>query len=94
LGHPLGKPKRWKAFGNEAPKSLFFSCDPVAIDSVMSDFMEAEQVSQGRPKFGANIRDYMVKAAALNMGIPETGNPWAKPAGSGYQRIGYIFVPI
>jgi len=29
-------------FGNKTPNSLFFATDPVAIDSVMHDFLAAE----------------------------------------------------
>ncbi len=35
-------PSRWPTFGNQSPNSLFFSKDPVAIDCVMYDFLDAE----------------------------------------------------
>lgn len=35
-------PSPWPSFGNLSPNSLFFSVDPVAIDCVMYDFIEAE----------------------------------------------------
>ncbi len=41
-GDQASVPKRWTIFGNQAPNSMFFSRDPVAIDSVMYDFLEAE----------------------------------------------------
>lgn len=30
-------------FGNKPPNSLFFATDPVAIDCVMYDFLDAER---------------------------------------------------
>jgi hypothetical protein len=35
-------PSPWPTFGNKSPNSLFFSIDPVAIDCVMYDFLDAE----------------------------------------------------
>jgi hypothetical protein len=35
-------PSPWPTLGGKSPNSLFFSRDPVAIDSVMFDFLEAE----------------------------------------------------
>ena len=35
-------PSPWPTFGDHSPNSLFFSRDPVAIDCVMYDFLDAE----------------------------------------------------
>jgi uncharacterized protein (DUF362 family) len=35
-------PSPWPTFDNHSPNSLFFSRDPVAIDCVMYDFLDAE----------------------------------------------------
>lgn len=42
-------PNPWQTFGNKAPNSLLFSTDPVAIDSVMLDYVEAERSQRGLP---------------------------------------------
>ena len=41
VGHP------WRTFGNGAPNFMFFSFDPVALDSVMFDFLKAETDARG-----------------------------------------------
>jgi uncharacterized protein (DUF362 family) len=38
-----GAPHRWSIFNNGSPNFLFFSIDPVAIDSVMLDYVLAER---------------------------------------------------
>jgi hypothetical protein len=35
-------PSPWSTFGDKSPNSLFFSIDPVAIDCVMYDFLDAQ----------------------------------------------------
>jgi uncharacterized protein (DUF362 family) len=42
-----GVPHRWSIFNNLAPNSLFLSIDPVAIDSVMLDYILAERDAHG-----------------------------------------------
>lgn len=66
-------------FGNQPPNSLFFAIDPVAIDSVMYDFLDAEW----HIKSGAD--NYLQLANQQGLGVFERGNPW----GSGYTRINY-----
>lgn len=74
-------PSYWKkTFGeNEFPKSLFFSRDPVAIDSVMADFLRAEY------EYFVNADHYLELARDAGLGTYERGNPW----GSGYSLIDY-----
>ncbi|WP_081460236.1 DUF362 domain-containing protein [Anaerolinea thermophila] len=81
LGSEDGYPSFWiNTFGQgEFPKSLFFSRDPVAIDSVMADFLRAEYgYFDGSDK-------YLQFAQDAGLGTYERGDPW----GSGYSRIDY-----
>ncbi len=80
----IGKPSPWRTFGNSASNSLLFSTDPVAIDCVMCDLLNAER---GIP---AMADDYLVYAAACGLGTYERGDPW----GSGYSQIDYLKVEL
>ena len=73
-------PSPWSTFGGHAPNSLFFAIDPVAIDCVMCDFLQAEG---GIPP-GSD--DYLRLAATAGLGVFERGDPW----GSGYHQIDYL----
>lgn len=75
----LEVPSPWSTFGNDAPNSLLFSTDPVAIDSVMYDLLDAE----GGVLSGSD--EYLGLAAVAGLGVFEHGDPW----GSGYQNIRY-----
>jgi len=56
--------QRWDIFGNDDPNILFFSADPVAISSVMMNYIEAER--------GENQYHYHLHAAAsLGLGVHE-----------------------
>jgi len=77
-------PSVWSTFGDQAPSSLFFASDPVAIDSVMHDFIEAERTVLN------HSRDYLKLAGSDGLGVFESGNPWQEPYGSGYSSIEYI----
>jgi len=80
----VAEPSRWSTFGNDAPNSLFFATDPVAIDCVMFDILDAEPVSHpGRDEFA---NDYLTLAAGAGLGIFERGDPW----GGGYDQIEYL----
>ena len=72
-------PFPWNTFDHQVPNSLFFSKDPVAIDCVLSDFLDAE----------INLPNqsdrYLVLAADAGLGIYERANPWQ----SAYQSISY-----
>ncbi len=82
LGNTNVTPSRWATFGNNAPRSLFFSRDPVALDCVMLDILDAEPTYHPK-RPGAD--DYLQLAAAAGLGIYERGDPW----GSGYSQIDY-----
>ncbi len=74
-------PSSWSTFGGTVPNSLFFSTDPVAIDSVMADFL------RGEPGAGVMNKadEYLFFAEQAELGKAERGNPWGK----GYQDILY-----
>jgi hypothetical protein len=79
------KPRRWDSFGNDSPNSLFFSRDPVAIDSVMADILHAEGYDGGVLGFAD---DYLKLAADEGLGVYERGDPWR--GSEGYTRINLI----
>lgn len=86
------KPERWDTFNNDSPNSLFFSTDPVAIDSVMYDFLKAEKC----PGFWETVPldisdypdDYLPLAEDAALGVFEHGDPWK--GSDGYTRIDFI----
>lgn len=77
------EPRSWSTFGG-APNSLFFATDPVAIDSVMADFILAER------DLNSHTWDYLSLAAAAGLGTFERGDPW----GSGYSQIEYVRIDL
>lgn len=74
-------PLTWSTFGGNVPNSLFFAADPVAIDSVMADFLRVEP--------GAGVYEgadaYLQLAQDAGLGVFERGDPW----GGGYRSIDY-----
>ena len=74
-------PRTWSTFGGALPNSLFFALDPVAIDSVMADFLRVE------PGAGvsAGADNYLQLAQDAGLGTFERGDPW----GGGYRAIEY-----
>jgi len=89
FGARSAPPTSWNTFG-DAPNSLFFSKDPVAIDCVLIDFLAAEG------KAHSNAYDYLFVAQSVGLGVCEGtpsnpgGDPWQTPYGSGYGQIQYI----
>lgn len=83
LENTVVNPKPWKTFNNDAPNSIFLSRDPVAIDCVMMDILDAEPVYHPQ-RNGAD--NYLRLASAAGFGVYERGKPW----GSGYTKINYI----
>ena len=80
----------WSTFDGDAPNSLFFSTDPVAIDCVMVDFIRREWT------WGMEgAHDYLFCAEEAGLGVCEGtrsdpgGDPWLEPYGSGYSKITY-----
>jgi len=80
-------PSRWSTFGNDAPNSLFFAVDPVAIDCVMLDILDAEPVNHPR---WVLPDAYLELAAAAGLGIFERGDL----GGSGYNQIDYLKIEL
>lgn len=78
-------PEPWTTFDNQAPCSLFFATDVVAIDCLMHDLLKAERGSD-QP---ASSNAYLRLAGKSGMGIYESGDPWQMPYGSGYAKIKY-----
>ncbi|MBN1537849.1 MAG: DUF362 domain-containing protein [Anaerolineales bacterium] len=74
-------PEIWSTFGDQAPGSLFFSIDPVAIDCVMHDHIAAELES----KVAAGSNNYLILAANAGLGVFESKNPWTQS----YTQINY-----
>lgn len=85
-----GPPVKWDTFGNQYPKSLFFSADPVAIDSVMADFLIAEGLAIGS-SISAAATSYLPLAHTAGLGVYEHQNPWAYNA---YKKIDYRLVEL
>lgn len=77
-------PVRWDTFGDRAPNSLFFSRDPVAVDCVMYDLIDAEW------DVGDRGRDYLRLAADRGLGTYERGDPWSND----YDEIDYRRVDL
>jgi hypothetical protein len=73
-------PRPWSIYNNGFPKSLFFSRDPVAIDCVMADIINAEHAVPD-----ASYR-YLQIAQDKGLGLYEHGNP----LGSGYSNLDYV----
>jgi hypothetical protein len=71
--------ERWNIFGNDDPNILFLSTDPVAISSVMTDYIMAERGWQDH---------YQLHAAAnLNLGVHDH---WDSFQMKQYSLIDYI----
>ena len=84
FGAPVvaGVPIPWSSFGDQAPNSLLFARDPVAIDCVMCDLLRAEWY------VGDAAYDYLSLAEQRGLGVFERGEPW----GAGYNLLDYIRV--
>jgi hypothetical protein len=74
-------PVMWETFGNQPPNSLLFAADPVAIDSVMCDFIDIER---GGLETSTDL--YLSIAAQAGLGVYERGNPWTDT----YAQINYL----
>jgi hypothetical protein len=72
-----GTPTRWTSFGSQSPNVLFFSQDPVAIDSVMYDHLAAETTLYNHSD------DYLALAEQQGLGVFEHA------VGGTYRRIVY-----
>jgi uncharacterized protein (DUF362 family) len=77
-----GVPHRWSSFNDVAPNSLFLSIDPVAIDSVMLDYILAERDAHG---LWSHPHDHLHWGHSSGLGIHE------HPNGQGeYSEIDFV----
>jgi hypothetical protein len=74
-------PERWASFNNDSPNMLFFSADPVAIDSVMFDYLDRE--GYVNPK----SEDILIVAANAGLGVHER---WNNDTDRNYSVIDYV----
>ena len=78
-------PRRWFSFGDDSPNLLFFSADPVAADSVMTDFLRREGA------FNAAANDILTVAADAGLGVYEH---WNNNDDREYQVIDYLEINL
>lgn len=84
LGQQDSAPQVWVNTFGDYPKSLFFAKDPVAIDCVMADFLDAEWGNL------EGSTDYLVLSHAAGLGTYEhVANPLANP---NYTKIDYQLI--
>lgn len=85
-------PEPWMTFNGQTPRSLFFAFDPVAIDSVMLDFLSNEMAAiSNRGPLAAGASDYLKLAARAGLGVYEhIANPFTQ----GYANIDYQKIEI
>jgi hypothetical protein len=87
-GATAAPPMSWNTFG-DAPNSLLFAKDPVAIDCVMVDLLRFEGW------IGYDAFHYLFVAESAGLGVCEGtsdnpgGNPWQTPYSTGYSKIDY-----
>ncbi len=79
-------PQPWASFNNMSPNSLFFSRDPVAVECVMFDILNANPTPPWHPKRGEHEDDYLKLARDLGMGTYERADPWLDT----YTDIDYV----
>lgn len=73
-------PESWTSFGGDSPNMLFFAADPVAIDSVMFDYLARERSLYQRSE------DVLVLAAREGLGVHER---WDNDTSRTYSTIDY-----
>lgn len=76
----IGVPEVWNTFNGEFPNSFFFSTDPVAVDSVMWDFSDAEYTKDPDGQL------YLHRAMELSLGTHEH---WNNPTDKEYSNIDF-----
>lgn len=75
-------PIEWKIFSKGTPNSLFFSTDPVAIDSIISDYIEKERKIHNYEILSHRfLHDAISQEIGIHDHIDLTGN---------YSRINFI----
>ena len=74
-------PERWDSYSGDSPNMLFFAGDPVAIDSVMFDYLDREG------HVNPASEDILIVAAEAGLGVHER---WNNDSDRQYQTIDYI----
>lgn len=64
----IATPERWSIFGDKSPNTLFFSLDPVALDTVMQDLLHTEWPTGALPP---DDHDHLQCAFRQGLGIHE-----------------------
>ncbi len=75
-------PHTWNSFGGSPPEILFFSVDPVAVDSVMTDYLNRENLARSEPLRGDNL---LIYASSIGLGVFEH---WDGPDTRNYSGAG------
>ena len=78
----------FKSFDNNPPETIFFGVDPVAVDSVMFDYLQRECWLKG---YSARNDDILFDAAAAGLGVFEH---WNSDDERQYTVIEYIEVDL
>lgn len=81
------EPQPWPTFPNgSTPNSIFLALDPVALDSVLADYVQAERESHG---LWAGEREYLENAMEQGLGVYEQ-----RDSQGNYHQIEYIEVEL
>jgi len=83
VGTNNARPVGWSSFGGDSPNILFFGVDPIAVDSVMYDYLLREP-SNALP---VSAEEVYIVAAVADLGIHER---WNNDIDREYQNIDYI----
>ncbi len=78
-------PQRWQSFGNDSPNMLFFAVDPVAVDSVMFDFLAREGYVDPESE------DILMVGAQAGLGVHER---WNNDVDREYTAIDYLEIDM
>lgn len=90
----IGKPhsridaKLWESFGDNPSEILFFGVDPVAVDSVMFDYLQRESSARGEAPREDMTLTY---AASIGLGIAEH---WNNDDDREYTQIDYVEIDL
>jgi hypothetical protein len=76
-------PVLWSTFGNQPPRIFFFGTDPVAVDSVMFDYIQRECAAKSLPARDDKVNHY---AASIGLGVSEH---WNNDTNRQYSTIDY-----
>lgn len=76
-------PVLWSTFGNKPPAIFFFGVDPVAVDSVMFDYIQRECAATSQPARDDKVLRY---AASIGLGVLEH---WNNDSQRQYSTIDY-----